>query len=99
RSPRSTLVPYTTLFRSQLLVELLDRRRSRRGALSGGALTLRDLNSDHRRRGLRNRYGRHLGCWDRRNLGGLDRGELRHSNGRERSEEHTSELQSLAYLV
>src|SRR2546423_13992213 len=55
RPPRSTLFPYTTLFRS------LQRHRARRGALQ------------ERRR-------RHLG-----------RGQ--------RSEEHTSELQSLAYLV
>src|SRR2546425_8633093 len=60
RPPRSTLFPYTTLFRSALrllahqLVELLRRGRER--------------------------YGQHL------------LGELR-------SEEHTSELQSLAYLV
>src|SRR5205823_10784643 len=57
RPPRSTLFPYTTLFRSQLRqhVDLLgDRDVDRAGALA---------------------------------------------IGEERSEEHTSELQSLAYLV
>src|SRR5687767_15475579 len=72
RPPRSTLFPYTTLFRSRdpgravhgAAAPLLDRRRARHAALPRG----------HRLRGSA----------DRR---------------RERSEEHTSELQSLAYLV
>src|SRR2546425_6316413 len=61
RPPRSTLFPYTTLFRS----------RERRAPESGKALarTLRPV-------AVRPRVG-----------------------GFERSEEHTSELQSLAYLV
>src|SRR2546425_9033541 len=63
RPPRSTLFPYTTLFRSQ---RRPDRHARRRRA--------------HRHRGHRRRGpGRH--------------GEVA------RSEEHTSELQSLAYLV
>src|SRR2546425_3877251 len=60
RPPRSTLFPYTTLFRSEVL------RR------------------DH---GLR------------RSVGGLVQDELRFLRAVGRSEEHTSELQSLAYLV
>src|SRR2546425_6932827 len=56
RPPRSTLFPYTTLFRSQV------RLRARR------------------REGRRHPHGRADGSGDR-------------------SEEHTSELQSLAYLV
>src|SRR5258705_9070040 len=59
RPPRSTLFPYTTLFRSRRRVEAAERRR--------------------RRRGLRG-----------------------HGEGHgdpERSEEHTSELQSLRHLV
>src|SRR5229473_718417 len=61
RPPRSTLFPYTTLFRPD---------RARPGPV------------------------RHPAARDRQHLGGDDRG------GRDgRSEEHTSELQSLAYLV
>src|SRR2546425_7525146 len=63
RPPRSTLFPYTTLFRS---------RRSRQGS---GRRSPRSSSQ-----GCRSRLGR---SFDR--LG--------------RSEEHTSELQSLAYLV
>src|SRR2546423_2096136 len=58
RPPRSTLFPYTTLFRS----------RTQRGSAGATALG----------------FGRLL---------------RRHVRGRSRSEEHTSELQSLAYLV
>src|SRR2546425_2137598 len=71
RPPRSTLFPYTTLFRSA---------RGRSGAARGGA---------------RGRSGR------RARAAGRRRGrvpETRSCRGR-RSEEHTSELQSLAYLV
>src|SRR2546425_7194080 len=66
RPPRSTLFPYTTLFRSPVL--------HRRGA--GGD-------------GLRARPRRRV------RAAGHTAGEL----GVARSEEHTSELQSLAYLV
>src|SRR2546425_10355620 len=66
RPPRSTLFPYTTLFRSRS--EALD-------AATG--LQPQPLSS----------LGRRLDCLD---------SALRM---RERSEEHTSELQSLAYLV
>src|SRR2546425_8181905 len=66
RPPRSTLFPYTTLFRS------LRRYPHRTGC-----------NPDARRwRGPDCRHG-------------YDRG----ARGQDRSEEHTSELQSLAYLV
>src|SRR2546425_6818198 len=64
RPPRSTLFPYTTLFRS------------------------RSCAAHH-----------HLGC---RQGAALDRREghrVHHAGGARRSEEHTSELQSLAYLV
>src|SRR2546425_3054734 len=63
RPPRSTLFPYTTLFRSQLEFR---RRVKTQGALPGETAALRLL------------------------FGLLASG---------RSEEHTSELQSLAYLV
>src|SRR2546425_5827342 len=67
RPPRSTLFPYTTLFRSLLLAGL--------GLLLGFRF---------RAPGLRER---------------LLRGGRSGLGGRRRSEEHTSELQSLAYLV
>src|SRR2546423_11917359 len=63
RPPRSTLFPYTTLFRSQR--------------------TDVDAIVDHHRR--------------RRRSAALDCGRI--GPGLPRSEEHTSELQSLAYLV
>src|SRR2546425_1280675 len=63
RPPRSTLFPYTTLFRSQ--VPPPPRRGGRREVL-------------------------------RRERGEPDQEPLQ---GRRRSEEHTSELQSLAYIV
>src|SRR2546425_5196204 len=66
RPPRSTLFPYTTLFRSLRL------RRARRAAVGRAGVDV----------------GRP--AW-----GGEVLEELR----RHRSEEHTSELQSLAYLV
>src|SRR2546425_1423258 len=66
RPPRSTLFPYTTLFRSQ--------RRLRGWSLNDAADALHQL-------------------------GGLDEPELSADGNAFRSEEHTSELQSLAYLV
>src|SRR3712207_7327364 len=91
RPPRSTLFPYTTLFRSDLLrgeARLLQRDPHRpHGALAlrrrlddvvgvGGAAVAEDLGQDGRAAGLRV----------------LQRLE-------DRSEEHTSELQSRQYLV
>src|SRR3712207_6999783 len=68
RPPRSTLFPYTTLFRSDVLTALVQRHRHQRSA-------------------------RH----------GVDDGEVVHANRPvvqlDRSEEHTSELQSRQYLV
>src|SRR3712207_7944904 len=81
RPPRSTLFPYTTLFRSradlpeeaidQLASRLLDHRAPARLTLNPEA----EIGEDHL---------------------GLDR---RDENQSERSEEHTSELQSRQYLV
>src|SRR2546425_5746367 len=80
RPPRSTLFPYTTLFRSH------DNRvrRGRSGSRDVGQAgrTCRGTNPSSRRAGRR-KAARRLG---RPPAGG-------------RSEEHTSELQSLAYLV
>src|SRR2546425_7435763 len=84
RPPRSTLFPYTTLFRSRLAdAPSTGGRRSRRPslralsrpALCAGALRPEEPGRDARG-GRRERVR-----WARR------------------SEEHTSELQSLAYLV
>src|SRR5258706_9052627 len=68
RPPRSTLFPYTTLFRSPFAVGQL------RGEV-GGFLQLQV------------------------ERGGLAHGDLGALRGVERSEEHTSELQSLTNLV
>src|SRR5258707_6252217 len=72
RPPRSTLFPYTTLFRSHLA-----RPRDDVGAVAAV-----------RRRAL-----------DRRPHPGGLRDDRGHACGRQRSEEHTSELQSRQYLV
>src|SRR2546425_1371059 len=69
RPPRSTLFPYTTLFRS-----LLDAVRQRRGHRGPPAAREQEI-------------PQHPG--DGAEASGRD----------DRSEEHTSELQSLAYLV
>src|SRR2546425_2698221 len=72
RPPRSTLFPYTTLFRSS--------------DIGIGDAKYKDLNGD----GKISLYGDNPGQdGDVINLG----------NSSPRSEEHTSELQSLAYLV
>src|SRR3712207_8471036 len=90
RPPRSTLFPYTTLFRSRLLVphagqaEAVDGREA--GALAnrdmeGGDVRVTDerlrVGGDHVEVDVRDRLGR----------------------AEPRSEEHTSELQSRQYLV
>src|SRR3712207_8032514 len=82
RPPRSTLFPYTTLFRSMFVDEAADVRASDRvlgivgigtldidGVLAGDDIGERDVH-----------FGGGGGDWDR-------------------SEEHTSELQSRQYLV
>src|SRR3712207_7071904 len=71
RPPRSTLFPYTTLFRS------CHRRPYRTSDADGH----------------KSRHPRPDQCGDRRMCGG------RNILDRERSEEHTSELQSRQYLV
>src|SRR5687767_15563558 len=72
RPPRSTLFPYTTLFRSA--VSVWDTRAQ-------------GYNSGEREKGLRPTDFTRTSTPNRRPRRG------------ERSEEHTSELQSLAYLV
>src|SRR2546423_6269524 len=73
RPPRSTLFPYTTLFRS-LRIEVEDAPV---GRLEGRDAGRPDVEQDRR----------HVGDVEQRGLVVA------------RSEEHTSELQSLAYLV
>src|SRR3712207_7193147 len=89
RPPRSTLFPYTTLFRSRYLHQ---RRRERfEGAARKHHLVVRR----QRRELVRVRLERQP-----RQLRYLRRGPLRPLRVRvERSEEHTSELQSRQYLV
>src|SRR2546423_11943396 len=75
RPPRSTLFPYTTLFRSQIR----KMERVEHDALSiGESIGFDDVHAPARKRSGN-------GGEERRPIG--------------RSEEHTSELQSLAYLV
>src|SRR2546425_9765626 len=84
RPPRSTLFPYTTLFRSYH--KLLDRAREKREQIGTTGRGIGPTYEDkYGRRGIR--------VGDLRNLA--------HAQDlvRTRSEEHTSELQSLAYLV
>src|SRR2546425_1991160 len=81
RPPRSTLFPYTTLFRSG------ESRDPAQGALHADRARPRD------RRGTR-RDLPHSPDRARKRLSAGARYDHRH-----RSEEHTSELQSLAYLV
>src|SRR5687767_15582958 len=82
--PRSTLFPYTTLFRSTLAGDEAEGRREDVGAHLG--LTLGQANPvTHRRGAPLVRHPAH----------GMDEARRQHP----RSEEHTSELQSLAYLV
>src|SRR2546425_9449887 len=74
RPPRSTLFPYTTLFRSRGRVGEFSRRHQGRGRVV-----------PQERAGARDRH--------------FQRGDEHRCDCHTRSEEHTSELQSLAYLV
>src|SRR3712207_9311205 len=96
RPPRSTLFPYTTLFRSREVV--LDRLR--REEERGGDLAVRaPLGDEHRDLDLVRRQLSELGL-----RGGGDHAAggaqlAAGAHGPRRSEEHTSELQSRQYLV
>src|SRR3712207_8035150 len=79
RPPRSTLFPYTTLFRS----ELDEVRLHAHDLLQAGVACAGVVDGDARAAAAQLRQA------------GLERAVL----GRERSEEHTSELQSRQYLV
>src|SRR3712207_8555943 len=85
RPPRSTLFPYTTLFRSEAGRPLGRDRRPEAGEVDGAdARAPRRPGHVGRRRGVRLPRRPHLAG------AALDAG---------RSEEHTSELQSRQYLV
>src|SRR5205814_3281562 len=94
RPARSTLFPYTTLFRSDLAaeVELLPERISAKGTDAAGD----DLGRGDVDDGV-------LGLADDVDDDGLAEVDFcrggRSGFGRPRSEEHTSELQSLRHLV
>src|SRR3712207_8471686 len=84
RPPRSTLFPYTTLFRSRTAARRhvgVDGGEPRSGPPRGRPL-------GHRRE---RRHGR--------DATGATQAAEEVSDGRSRSEEHTSELQSRQYLV
>src|SRR5687767_15602963 len=86
RPPRSTLFPYTTLFRSDLALGVRQREALVDPHHFAGAAHLRAENDVHAGE-FRERENRLFdGCVFRIGQFG-------------RSEEHTSELQSLAYLV
>src|SRR3712207_7947246 len=86
RPPRSTLFPYTTLFRSE---EARTRWRLAEALLASG-----DRAAAAKEAELSHEVAVRLGATPLRNaLEGLIR------RGRLRSEEHTSELQSRQYLV
>src|SRR3712207_9437629 len=96
RPPRSTLFPYTTLFRSRGLVLLHDQLRAHLdvgGAPVGPAAD--DLGT-----GLVEVLD-HFNCHGVSFPGSLEERAARRAVGAEavRSEEHTSELQSRQYLV
>src|SRR2546425_4184711 len=81
RPPRSTLFPYTTLFRSHThFARLQSAPQPPDGPRCGGGTVHEQAVHDSRVDDLREHF-------------------TREPHHRSRSEEHTSELQSLAYLV
>src|SRR5205823_13933478 len=94
--PRSTLFPYTTLFRSTIgrfdKAELIDARKGAHRTNQTDVWTFRCFN------------GTNAPVMGWMNIAHLEPGTLpaeptRPKSRQTRSEEHTSELQSLAYLV
>src|SRR3712207_8246295 len=85
RPPRSTLFPYTTLFRSAFVVEFLEAVEAvaRVAQHLAGLAGIAEL----------------AGQLEQPDLGADDLLLLCHLRGLRRSEEHTSELQSRQYLV
>src|SRR2546423_9102456 len=95
RPPRSTLFPYTTLFRSPVLLAFYARRLVR--APFGGRCHDPLAPRGHEVPPDEARPIQRLAADEHDSRGGF----RFHTDGaaRRRSEEHTSELQSLAYLV
>src|SRR3712207_7220593 len=85
RPPRSTLFPYTTLFRSSLVSTYAPRRGVSAGP--GAGISRREARSFVTRTGV-----------DHAGLSGI-LARRRRARRPPRSEEHTSELQSRQYLV
>src|SRR3712207_7394461 len=94
RPPRSTLFPYTTLFRSEGTVQPRpDAENERVGSRVGGG------DPGKNGPGVRGDSPELCHCLDDAHLGGKDLGGRWWHWGPARSEEHTSELQSRQYLV
>src|SRR3712207_7121773 len=87
RPPRSTLFPYTTLFRSRVQRQGVSERRAAAAVRVRGA---RGRRFDARRARVRD---------PRRRSRRANRRSRKQQERRGRSEEHTSELQSRQYLV
>src|SRR5687767_15500960 len=92
RTPRATLFPYTTLFRSAGAFAARPRGgpQGRGVAAQGAAEGVRGVGAAQRIEGLPARPG---------TAEGIPPPRPQDRAGHVRSEEHTSELQSLAYLV
>src|SRR5258707_5912527 len=84
RPPRSTLFPYTTLFRSAHRHRALAARTVTRGKMLCGGNSART---------------RTPALYDKRRAGPEQPGKSTTATPARRSEEHTSELQSRQYLV
>src|SRR2546425_12450910 len=96
RPPRSTLFPYTTLFRSKTTLGRRRRAKRRRSSI----LTTRGDATARAGLVIRAKAGRGAAPRQRAGLPAGDCGMTRPARAvASRSEEHTSELQSLAYLV
>src|SRR3712207_7955458 len=95
RPPKSTLFPYTTLFRSRRDPPAADPARTVEGGQDG--LAVADVDGEQHR-SARPQVEREVE--DRRGVGEpADRQVVDAGLGDRRSEEHTSELQSRQYLV
>src|SRR3712207_8943314 len=91
RPPRSTLFPYTTLFRSEETVASLHHAATPSSSCARQGRPIRRSPLGGGEEGGRGEVAPHLAT--ERGMGGLLAG------GGRRSEEHTSELQSRQYLV
>src|SRR5205823_13078818 len=96
RPPRSTLFPYTTLFRSDDEAKSRDRDESEGHPRDAGGhrrieQSKRDQRAQEGQPSRRDVHVTHVPAVE------IEIGEQEDEQGR--SEEHTSELQSLAYLV